>query len=114
MGLCWVYIAGFMSSGVTISIPIAIGDTLAVSSVTITGAQVVAAGILGASILTLQRPDSGRIRFNDGTGIDPSTGKDFKNADDARNYYKSIKDPKMKNNWKTWLKGKGWYRNHLR
>jgi len=60
------------------------------------------------------KPNSGRIRYSDDTGIDPKTGKYFSEKDEAIEYYKSIKDPKSKLKWKKWLKGKGWYHNHLK
>jgi len=91
--------------------PETIGGTATIS---IIGAQLVgiATGLVG--IVFMSKPNSGRIRFSDGTGLDPTTGKEFVDPDRARNFYKTIKDAVKKANWKKWLKGKGWYRNHLK
>lgn len=59
------------------------------------------------------RPNSGRIRFQDGTGIDPETGLPVTSKERAYDIYRSLKDPKQKANWKAWMKGKGWRTNHL-
>ena len=82
---------------------LASGETVAVAA---------SALLLGIGIV-FSKPNSGRIRFSDDTGINPETGKPFDNAEEARRYYKRIKDAKAKLKWKKWLKGKGWYQNHL-
>ena len=92
------------------------GGSLALVGVSV-GATVkigVAAGVLGVGIAMFSKPNSGRIRFSDGTGKNPATGKDFTDENLARDYYKTIKDPVEKAKWKKWLKGKGWYHNHLK
>jgi RHS repeat-associated protein len=71
------------------------------------------ASLIGTGLVFMSKPNSGRIRYNDSTGKDPMTGKDFADKKAANEYYKSLKDPVKKANWKRWLKGKGWYGNHL-
>ena len=92
-------ISGFMSSSFTLGIPKMMGDVVAMQIVTVTGAQLVAGGAvigIGATIVCAKH-DSGRIRFNDGTGINPDTMKEFDNPNDARNYMKQIDDKAPKN-----------------
>lgn len=72
----------------------------------------VGAMALGMNVL-LSKPNSGRIRFSDDTGIDPETGEYFKKADDANTYYKTLKDKVKKAKLKKWMKGKGWRTSHL-
>ena len=105
-------ISSFMGSTFTLGYVVTTsGEAIAIS---VSGAQLlgIAAGLAG--IIFMSKPNSGRIRFNDGTGIDPSTGKEFIDPDEARNFYKTIKDAIKKAKWKKWLKGKGWYGNHLK
>ena len=74
-----------------------------------------AAGALAASgLLMLSRPNSGRIRFSDDTGIDPDTGKPVTDKKRAEEIYKSLKDPIKKAKWRQWMKGKGWRTSHLK
>ena len=84
------------------------------AAISLNGAQALEMIAILTGIILMSKPNSGRFRFNDGTGIDPATGKEFVNSDEARNFYKSIKDAIKKAKWKKWLKGKGWYRNHLK
>ena len=76
------------------------------------GAAVGAIGV-GISISMFSKPNSGRIRFSDGTGIDPDTGKQVSDKDRAYEIFKQLKDPIEKANWKKWMKGKGWRTSHL-
>ena len=112
---------GFSSIGGLFSSMFSSGSAVTVGggavAISITGVQIVgiAVGLAGLTgILYMAKPNSGRIRFSDGTGIDPKTGKEFSDPDKARNFYKAIKDAIKKANWKKWLKGKGWYGNHLK
>ena len=108
-------ISGFMSSSFTLGIPKMMGDVVAMQIVTVTGAQLVAGGAvigIGATIVCAKH-DSGRIRFNDGTGINPDTMKEFDNPNDARNYMKQIDDKAQKNVGIHGKKSKGWKKNHV-
>ena len=60
------------------------------------------------------KANSGKIKFSDGTGINPKTGKYFDDKDEAIEYYKTLKDQKQKDNFRKWLKGKKRRRNHLK
>ena len=60
------------------------------------------------------KPNSGRIRYQDDTGINPSTEKPFDDKDEAIEFYKSIKDKETRNKWKKWIKGKKWRKSHLK
>ena len=105
------YVGGVLSSmGGSSALAIAGGGTVAVVNVGILGA-VLAAGL---GIAFFSKPNSGRIRFSDGTGIDPLTGKPVTNEKRAYEIYRSLTDPIKKANWKKWLKGKGWRTNHLK
>ena len=57
----------------------------------ISGAQIVGAGaiVIGTTIMLFDRPDSGRIRYQDDTGRNPSTGKSFDDRDEAIEFYRS-------------------------
>ncbi len=117
VGIVAPYMPGIIASSVTISIPTSLayasGGASAIA-ITVTGAHVLGIlSVIGLGIM-FAKPNSGRIRYSDGTGIDPNTGKEFSDPNKARDYYKSIKDPAKKNKWKKWLKGKGWYHNHLK
>ena len=107
-------IGTFLFSTFTLATPSIVGGTAA--AVSVTGAQIAVVGVaaVGATIALFAKPDSGRIKFSDGTGIDPETGKEFTDKYEAINYYKKLTDSKMKNHWKKWLKGKGWMHNHLK
>jgi len=90
------------------------GTTLLVAgttTVTVNGAELLT--VVGIGVVLFSKPDSGRIRFNDGTGIDPQTNKPVKDADRAREIYREIEDPIKKANWKKWMKGKGWRHSHI-
>lgn len=112
--------AGIGALGTAISaLPggILMGSLATGGAVVVADGTVAVAGVLGvAAVLGLMfsKPNSGRIRFSDGTGIDPETGNYFKKPEDAREYYKTLKDPQEKLRWKKWLKGKGWYPSHLK
>ena len=82
------------------------------TTVTVSGAGLVAG--IGIGVVLFSKPDSGRIRFSDGTGIDPQTNQPVKNEKRANDIYKEIKDPVKKANWKKWMKGKGWRQSHLK
>ena len=115
-------IATFLGSSFSFSIPTLglanMGGALALvgsTTVTITGAQIAGGAIAaGLGIAFFSKPNSGRIRFSDGTGIDPLTGKPVTNEKRAYEIYRSLTDPIKKANWKKWLKGKGWRTNHLK
>ena len=102
------YLGGF--GGASSALAVAGGGTAAIANVGILGA-VLAAGL---GIAFFSKPNSGRIRFSDGTGIDPLTGKPVTNPDRAYKIYRSLTDPIKKANWKKWMKGKGWRTNHLK
>ena len=91
---------------------IASGSAIAISSEVIgVGAL---AGIVGSGIMLFSKANTGPIRFNDGTGIDPETGKFVTDQKRAREIYQKLKDEKAKAHWKKWMKGKGWRTNHLK
>ena len=106
-------IASFLASSFTLgSYALASGELVAI---TVSGAQIVGGALaVGLGIMLFAKPNSGKIRYSDGTGKDPSTGKDFTDPDKAREFYKSIDNPVEKAKWKKWLKGKGWIKNHLK
>ena len=83
------------------------------TTITVSGGVIIA-GIASTVLTLMSKPDNGPIRFNDGTGIDPDTGKPVSNKERAEELFKKITDPKKKANWKQWMKGKGWRRNHLK
>ncbi len=121
-GLFGALTGGAASS--TISIPMlsinmlstGIGTVAAVGITTTTVSGLpLAVGIgLAGTLVLFSKPNSGRIRFSDNTGIDPNTGKEFTDPDKARKYYKTIKDSATKAKWKKWFKSKGWRQNHLK
>ena len=125
-GLVGGFTGGVGSSTFTVSLPtlqvlqttigtleIVMGTTtVGVSGLVVAGAGVV--GVAAAGSLMYHKPDSGSIRFNDGTGIDPDTGKPVDNKERAIEIYRSLKDTKQKLNWKAWMKGKGWRSCHLK
>ena len=84
------------------------------TTVTVGGTAVIGAAVAGLGIAFFSKPDSGRIRFSDGTGIDPVTGKPVTDPERAYEIYRSLKDPIKKTNWRRWMKGKGWRTNHLK
>lgn len=86
------------------------GGTVSVANAGILEAMLVA----GLGIAFFSKPNSGPIRFSDGTGIDPVTGKLVTNPERAYDIYHSLTDKTKKANWKKWLKGKGWRTNHLK
>jgi len=86
------------------------GGTVTVANVGALGAMLAA----GLGITFFAKPNSGPIRFSDGTGLDPLTGKPVTDQKRAYEIYRSLTDPLKKANWKKWLKGKGWRTNHLK
>ena len=84
------------------------------TTVTVGGTAVIGAAVAGLGIAFFSKPDSGRIRFSDGTGIDPVTGKPVTDPNRAYEIYRSLNDPIKKANWRKWMKGKGWRTNHLK
>ena len=50
------------------------------TTVTVSGAGLVAG--IGIGVVLFSKPDSGRIRFSDGTGIDPQTNQQLKDLID--------------------------------
>ena len=124
-GVVGGFIGWFATSTFTFNIPklgfatTNIGTTQLVAAgsitVSVSGVEILAGlGVIGLGILCFGKPNSGRIRFSDGTGIDPTTGKEFIDSEEARNFYNKITDPIEKNKWKKWLKGKGWRKSHLK
>ena len=92
------------TAGVTSALAVAGGGSIAITvENTIVGALAVALGIM-----LFAKPSTGPIRFSDGTGIDPTTGKPVTDKDRAYEIYHSLDDKKKKLNWKAWIKGKGW------
>ena len=106
-------IGSFLSNNFTLGSVFIGGEVVAVS---VSGAQIVAGTTIavGATVMHFAKPNSGRIRYSDDTGIDPTKGKYFQDKGPALEYYRTIKDPIKKAHWKKWLKGKGWIRNHLK
>ena len=84
------------------------------TTVTVGGTAVIGAAVAGLGIAFFSKPDSGPIRFSDGTGIDPLTGKPVTDPERAYEIYRSLNDPIKKANWRKWMKGKGWRTNHLK
>ena len=85
------------------------------TTITVTGAQIAGGAIAaGAGVLMFAKASTGPIRFNDGTGINPETGKPVTNKDEAYRIYKQLRDNIQKAHWKKWMKGKGWRTNHLK
>jgi hypothetical protein len=106
---------GFMFAGGLGTTGIAISGTLAGTFVTAGAVGLTAVGALAANnVMTMSRPNSGRIRFSDGTGIDPETGKPVTSKERAYEIYRSLKDPIEKAKWRQWMKGKGWRISHLK
>jgi hypothetical protein len=106
----------FMSSSIPIGfIPMGnqlIGVTVSGAQLVVGGVVIAGVGVIGANI-AYSKHKNGPMRFNDGTGIDPDTGKYFTDRNKATEYYKKITDSKAKANFKKWLKSKGWRRSHL-
>ena len=100
----------FGTVGTTGTLALAGGGTI---TITIESAII---GTLVASlgIMLFSQPKTGPIRFSDGTGIDPDTGKPVTEKDRAYEIYRSLDNVKKKLNWKAWIKGKGWRTNHLK
>ena len=86
--------------GTTVSVAIPVGGAIAVAA--------------GAGLVMFAKASTGPIRFSDGTGINPETGKPITDKDEAYKIYKQLRDNIKKNNWKKWMKGKGWRTNHLK
>lgn len=86
--------------GTTVSVAIPVGGAIAVAA--------------GLGLLMFAKASTGPIRFNDGTGINPETGKPVTDKDEAYRIYKQLRDNIKKANWKKWMKGKGWRTNHLK
>ena len=124
-GVVGAFTGGIGSSTFTFSIPsLALLETtigtlelvVGTTTITVNGLIVAGAGIIGISSvgsIMYSRANSGRIRYSDDTGIDPKTGKPVTDKDRAREIYRSLTDSKQKNNWKKWMKGKGWRLSHL-
>ena len=115
-------IASFLGSSFSFTLPslgaLNMGGALALASgatVTVTGVQIAGGAIAaGLGIAFFSKPDSGRIRFSDGTGIDPRTGKPVTEQERAHEIYRALNDTIKKAKWKKWMKGKGWRTNHLK
>ena len=122
IGYFWPTISSFLGSSFTFALPSLsyanTGGALVLAggvTITVTGVQVVSGAIAaGVGIMLFAKPSTGPIRFSDGTGIDPSTGKPVTEKDRAYEIYRSLDDIKKKLNWKAWIKGKGWRINHLK
>ena len=112
------HIAGFMGQSFTLGTPVMLGNGMVgmAGAITVTGAQIVAGGVAAglSTHVLLSKPDSGPLRFSDGTGMDPETNKPVKTKERAEELYKKLKDPKAKANWRKWMKGKGFRTNHLK
>ena len=82
-------------------------------SITITGAQALGIGI---GILMFSKPNSGRIRFQDGTGYTDNGrgGKRLMTEEEAREAYQKSKDRTFKEHLKAWMKQKGYRTSHLK
>ena len=90
---------------------------LATGGTVVSNGAIAVVGVLGLAAtlgLMFSKPNSGRIRFSDGTGFDPKTGKPVSDKDQAYEIYKQLKDTVQKSNWKKWMKGKGWRTSHLK
>ena len=89
----------------------------AAMSMEIVGVGVIATGMTALielmKISFMSKPNSGRMRYNDGRDINPNTGKPFQTKEEAQEYYKTLTDPKEKAKFKQFMKGKKWRRNHL-
>ena len=72
----------------------------------------VGAGALGAGLLLMSKPNSGRIRFSDGTGTNPDGSK--MSQKQAETAYKNSNDPVYKAKLKKWMKGVGYRHSHLK
>ena len=113
-------IASFLGGSFSFALPtfgtLSIGGATALvggATVTVTGAQIL--GVVAAlGIVFFSKPNSGPIRFSDGTGIDPLTGKHVTEPDRAYEIYRLLNDSIKKANWRKWMKGKGWRTNHLK
>ena len=122
LGYFWPTFSAFWGSSYTFALPsleaLNMGGALSLAgsvTVTVTGAQIVGGAIAaGVGIVLFAKPSTGPIRFSDGTGIDPSTGKPVTEKGRAYEIYRSLDDIKKKLNWKTWMKSKGWRINHLK
>ena len=107
--------SGFAFAGGLGSAGVAISGTMAGTLVTAGAIGLTCAGALaGSSLMMMSRPNSGRIRFSDGTGIDPDTQRPVTSKERAYEIYRSLKDPAEKEKWRQWMKGKGWRTSHLK
>ncbi len=100
------------SSGATTALALASGEVVEIA---IAGAVVVG-GVVAVElgIMLFAKPNTGPIRFSDGTGIDPLTGKPVTDKERAYEIYRALENAKQKLNWKKWIKGKGWRTHHLK
>ena len=81
-----------------------------VGALAVAGAAVTGVGV-GIGISFMGKPNSGRIRYSDGTGTNPDGSKmTQKQAEEA---YNSSKDPVYRAKLKRWMKGQGYRRSHL-
>ena len=105
-------ISAFGGSSLLGSYALATGE---IAYATYSSAQIIGGALaIELGIMLFAKPDSGPIRFSDGTGIDPLTGKPVTDKDRANEIYRTLEDIKKKMNWKKWMKGKGWRTNHLK
>ena len=84
----------------TVAVAVPVGEAIAVAA--------------GLGLLMFAKASTGPIRFSDGTGINPETGKPVTDKEEAYRIYKQLRDNIKKSNWKKWMKGKGWRTNHLK
>ena len=88
--------------------------SLAIASVSI-GSAIAAGtgiGVLGAGLVFMSKPNSGRIRYSDGTGTNPDGSK--MSQEEAEMAYKNSKDPVFRAKLKRWMKGVGYRHSHLK
>jgi len=120
-----IFISGVISSiGATIasggmSFALASGGAASTAATVAVATSVVNVATVGvvlglgiSNVLLMSKPNSGRIRYSDDTGLKPD-GTPYTDPDEARAAYKAIKDPARRLRWKRWLKGKGWYNSHM-
>jgi hypothetical protein len=124
VGLTWGGIVALASEGIGFGIGTSIGGgalvlsstgsaSISVTSV-IAGTEIISGvGVLGGIICMFSKPNSGKIRFSDDTGIDPENGNIVIDRDRAYKIYHEIKDKAKRLKWKKWMKGKGWIPTHL-
>lgn len=115
IGNYWPLMGTFLGSSFNFMTPImldgVIGSTVAIS---VTGAELVGAAAVSVGIMLFSKASSGPIRYSDGTGIDPTTGKPITDKKRAYEIYHELDNTKEKLKWKKWMKGKGWRTNHLK